>query len=270
MGEGRNSYSKTDTDATFMRMKEDAMLNGQLKPGYNAQVGANNGFIVGSYVSQDRTDYATLIPTIEKAEKLTNKEIKNVCADSGYGNLENYEYLGKSKKKIFIKYPYFHLEQKKSFKKKIFNVMNMAYDSKADIFMCPNNKKLKYVKTKNEKTDNGYEQEIQIYECEDCTGCEFKDKCTKSKGNRRIQINKKLNEYKKEVKKNLLSEEGLHMRSQRPEQVERPFAQIKWNKGIKRFLLRGLKKVNTEWAIICMAFDIEKIYRKQKIETTTV
>ena len=270
MGEGRNSYSKTDHDATFMRMKEDAMVNGQVKPGYNAQRASNNGFIVGSYVSQDRTDFSTLIPTIERTEKLNYKKVKKVCADSGYGNLENYEYLAKNKKKNFVKYTYFHLEQKRSFKKKIFNIANMTYDKKSDEFTCPNNKKLKYLFTKKDKTDNGYSQKIRVYECEDCSNCQYKNQCTKSKGNRRISFNKKLSKYKDKAKSNLLSKQGLHMRSQRPEQVERPFAQNKWNKGFYRFLIRGLKKVDTDWAIICMAFNIEKLFKKDisKMATT--
>ena len=262
MGNNRNSYSKTDNDATFMRMKEDHMLNGQLKPGYNVQIATNNEFIVGTYVSQDRTDYSTLIPTIQRTEKLNNKNVNDVCTDSGYGNLENYEYLAKNNKKNFVKYSYFHLEQKKSFKKKIFNISNLVYDEKLDEFTCPNNKKLKYSFTKTDKTDNGYPQEIRVYECEDCSNCQFKSQCTKSTGNRKLNFNKKLQKFKNIAKTNLLSEQGLHMRSQRPQQVERAFAQIKWNKGIKRFLLRGLKKVDTEWCIICMAFNIEKMFMK--------
>lgn len=269
MGDNRNSFSKTDPDATFMRMKEDHMLNGQLKPGYNVQIASNNGFIVGATVSQDRTDFATLIPTIERTEKLNNKKVNKVCADSGYGNLENYEYLSKNKKKNFVKYSYFHLEQKRSFKKKIFNMANLVYDKKLDEFTCPNNKKLKYLYTKNEKTDNGYPQEIRVYECEDCSNCKFKDQCTKAKGNRKLNFNKKLQKFKNIAKKNLLSKQGQHMRSERPQQVERPFAQIKWNKGIKRFLLRGLEKVDTEWCIICMAFDIEKIFKKMNANLAT-
>lgn len=269
IGENRNSYSKTDTDATFMRMKDDHMRNGQLKPGYNAQISANNGFIIGATVSQDRTDFATLIPTIKRTEKLNKNKVKKVCADSGYGNLENYEYLKKNKKNNFVKYTYFHMEQKKSFKKKLFNVVNLDYDDKLDEFTCPNSKKIRYSYTKKEKTDNGYPQEIRVYECEDCSDCKYKSLCTKSKGNRKINYNKKLQQYKEKAKKNLLSKQGLHMRSQRPEQVERPFAQIKWNKGIKRFLLRGLRKVDTEWCIICMAYDIEKIFNKMNKQYIT-
>ena len=61
----RNSYSKTDPDATFMRMKEDAMLNGQLKPGYNVQISTENQFITNFGIYQRPTDTLTMISYLE-------------------------------------------------------------------------------------------------------------------------------------------------------------------------------------------------------------
>ena len=58
----RNSYSKTDPGATFMRMKEDAMKNGQTKPGYNLQIGTENQFITDFRLFPNPTDTLTLIP----------------------------------------------------------------------------------------------------------------------------------------------------------------------------------------------------------------
>ena len=55
----RNSYSKTDRDATFMRMKEDAMLNGQTKPGYNVQISTENQFITNYGIYWRPTDWGT-------------------------------------------------------------------------------------------------------------------------------------------------------------------------------------------------------------------
>lgn len=262
MGENRNSYSKTDHDATFMRMKEDHMRNGQLKPGYNVQVGNCNDFIVNWSIHQDRNDNGTMIPHLEKYKRLTGKMPKRIGADSGYGNQENYEYLKKNGIKIYVKYPLFHKEEKKSFKAKKYNWQNMEYDRNKNEFTCPNEKKLKYKYTKREKTGTGYPQKIRIYECEDCRKCRHKGECTKAKGNRKIQFNKKLWLIKKEVKKNLLSKKGIEMRGKRAEYSERVFGQIKWNMGFKRFLLRGLEKVNIEWGLLCLAFDIKKMHKK--------
>ena len=83
MGKDRNSYSKTDLEATFMRMKEDHMLNGQLKPAYNVQIAVENYFIIHGYVSNDRTDYNTLIPVLEKHQKAFGSVLEEVTADKG-------------------------------------------------------------------------------------------------------------------------------------------------------------------------------------------
>lgn len=84
IGKDRNSYSKTDLEATFMRMKEDHMMNGQLKPAYNVQIAIENYFIIHSYVSNDRTDYNTLIPVIEKHKKAFGDVLRETTADIGY------------------------------------------------------------------------------------------------------------------------------------------------------------------------------------------
>ena len=93
LGENRNSYSKTDPDATFMHMKDDHMRNGQLKPGYNVQFAVNSQFIVGAGVFPDRTDYGTLPPMLEKMKEHLGFRFRRIVADSGYESLRNYRYL---------------------------------------------------------------------------------------------------------------------------------------------------------------------------------
>ena len=270
MGKDRNSYSKTDPDATFMHMKEDHMRNGQLKPGYNVQVGSCNDFIMNWSIHQNRNDNGTMITHLEKLKRLTGKLPRKIVADSGYGNQENYEYLKKNGIKSYVKYTLFHKEQKKSFQSKKYNWQNMKYDRNKNEFICLNGKKLIYKYTKIEKTGTGYPQKVRVYECEDCSNCPNKEECTKAKGNRRIEFNKKLWLLKKETKKNLLSEKGVEMRGKRAEYAERVFGQIKWNMGFKRFLLRGLKKVNIEWGLLCLAFNIKKMHNKDIAKTKKI
>ena len=103
MGKDRNSYSKTDLEATFMRMKEDHMKNGQLKAAYNVQIAVENYFIVQAYVSNDRTDYNTLIPVLEKHKNTFGEILEKVTADSGYCSERNLLYLNKHKISSYIK-----------------------------------------------------------------------------------------------------------------------------------------------------------------------
>lgn len=264
MGENRNSYSKTDTDATFMRMKEDAMKNGQLKPGYNVQIGTQNQFVVNTMILQDRNDNAALIPMLENLKENTGFTPKNVGADSGYGNEETYEYLRNNKIGNFVKFTYFHKEQKKKYKNNEYLTDNLKYVFLKDEYICPKGRKLKFTHISKRKTTTGYEQTYRNYECESCKECELKDKCTKAKGNRKIKINMRLNMHKNIVRKNLTSEKGLQMRSDRPIEVEATFGNIKWNMGFKRFLLRGLHKVNTEWSLLCLAHNFNKLINIKK------
>ena len=262
MGENRNSYSKTDHDATFMHMKEDHMRNGQLKPGYNIQVGSCNGFVVNWSTHQNRNDNGTLIPHYERYQRFFGKLPDSTSADSGYGNQENYEFLKKNNIENYIKYPLFHKEQTKKFKSMKYNWQNMMYDELNDKFICPEGKKLEYIKTRQDKTETGFIQESRVYECSECNNCTHKSECTKAQGNRKISFNKKLWKLKQRAKINLMSKKGIEMRGKRAEYSEGIFGQIKWNMGFKRFLLRGLDKVDLEWGLLCFALNIKRMNKK--------
>jgi transposase len=255
----RNSFSKTDKDATFMRMKEDHMKNGQLKPGYNIQTGTEGQFIVNYSVHQKANDTNTLESHLEKFKKLHKKLPEKVISDAGYGSEENYEILKSKEINAYVKYNNFHYEQKERFKKQIFRIENLGYDEELDEYICPNEKRLKYRETIKSKNKNGYESTIKIYECSDCSACPMKAECTKAKGNREIQVNERLNELKSEMREKLLSEKGVELRKKRCCEIESVFGQIKWNGQFKRFLLRGIEKVNTEWGLICMAHNMKKL-----------
>jgi len=266
----RNSYSKTDNDATFMRMKEDHMKNGQLKPGYNIQLGTENQYIINYTTHQRPGDSPCLIPHIEKLkERLLRlpeyirekfgKVPKNLIADAGYGSEENYDYLEKNGIESYVKYNNFHIEQKRSFKDKVFRVENFPYDSELDEYICPGLRRMKFLEEKNHKTENGYNSKRRIYECISCKGCKLRHLCTKAKGNRQIQIGVKLNEFKAAAKKKLCSEKGLEFRSRRPVEVETVFGRIKHNWSFRRFFLRGTEKVDTELGILSVAHNISKL-----------
>ncbi|WP_335617654.1 transposase [Clostridium butyricum] len=99
---GRNSFSKTDHDATFMHMKEDHMKNGQLKPAYNIQIGVEGEYIVGVDISSERSDQLTFIPFLDRLEKNLNQKYESVTADAGYESEENYAYLESKNKKLLL------------------------------------------------------------------------------------------------------------------------------------------------------------------------
>ena len=206
---GRNSYSKTDPDATFMRMKEDHMLNGQLKPGYNIQMGTENRYIVGFTVHPNPTDTKTLIPHLNHLEEKLGMLPKNIVADSGYGSEENYEYLEEKELGSYVKYNLFHWEKKKKNRENPYLVSNLPYDSETDCFVCRNGKYLKHKSKCKYVTEAGYETIRDYYQCEDCSGCSYAEECKKTRKNRTIKVSHRLNELKKKANKNLWANQRL-------------------------------------------------------------
>ncbi len=260
---GRNSFSKTDVDATFMRMKEDHMKNGQLKPGYNIQIGTEGQFVVGFSVHQKRTDTACLIEHLEKVKELLDGKLpENIVADSGYGSEENYKYLHENELGNYVKYNTFDKEQKKSFKNQIFKMENFAYKEEEDKFICPAGKDLIYERTCKQTTYNGFETSRRHYKCNHCDGCVHREKCTQAKEGRIIQVNHELMRMKKNARENLNSEKGQELRKLRGTEVETVFGHIKNNWGFRRFLLRGLEKIKIEWGLLCIANNMAKIMTK--------
>jgi transposase len=256
---GRNSYSKTDVDATFMRMKDDYMKNGQLKPGYNLQMGTEGQFVVGFSVHQRPGDPGCLVPHLIGIKERLRRLPKHVIADSAYGSEENYAYLDQEQVGNFLKYNTFGKEQHPRYKPNSFAVDQLVHDPEKDELICPAGKRLTYRYTFYRKTDNGYYGERRCYEAEDCSGCHLKEQCTKAKGNRRLEVSFQLKAWRQQASQNLTSDEGKKLRSLRGVEVESVFGRLKEDWGFRRFLLRGLEKVKTELGLLCIAQNMAKL-----------
>lgn len=208
----RNSYSRTDPDATFMRLKEDHMKNGQLKPAYNLQISSNNQYIVNYTLHQNPTDTKTFPTHLSSHKDLYNQNPKIATTDAGYGSEENYEFLEKENIKAYVKYSLFDKEQSKNFRKNNFKSDYFPYDKETDTLFCPAGKPMHRIKETTHKSKSGYLQQYTTYKAINCIGCALQDKCHQSKNNRIVDINHQLKEYKETVKLNLQSEEGVYHR----------------------------------------------------------
>ena len=259
---GRNSFSKTDKDATFMHMKEDHMKNGQLKPGYNIQIGVEGEYIVGVDVSSERSDQLTLIPFLDKLEKDLPEKFENVIADAGYESEENYMYLSKHNQKSYIKPQNYEKSKSKKFKEDISKRENMAYNIEEDYYICAYGKKLVPVSIKFKTSKSGYNSIVTIYESESCDKCPYKNKCTKAKGNKRLHVSKDFIKKRKESLNNITTPEGKLLRVNRSIQVEGAFGVLKQDYGFRRFLLRGKKNIKTEFMLLSFGYNIQKLFNK--------
>jgi transposase len=258
---GRNSYARTDPEATCMRMKEDrGAEKAWPKPAYNVQLGTEGQFVVGYSVHNYSSDPVALIPHLKKQKH----QPKNVVADAAYGSEENYAYLEQHQLGNYLKYTTFyqdthHYRNPNLLRRHQFRSDHFDYDPWTDEFICPNQQRLTYRYTGKHATDNGYESERRFYECQTCQDCSLKSQCTQAKGNRRIQISFQLLEYRRQARENLTSAQGQALRKKRSVEVETVFGHIKHNMRFRRFHLRGLKKVNIEWGLVCIAHNMRKL-----------
>jgi len=261
---GRNSFSKTDRDATFMRMKDDHMGNGQLKPAYNLQLGVEGEYIVGIDISSERSDKLTLIPLLERIEKRTGKRHKNICADAGYESEENYKYLQKNEQSAYIKPQNYEKSKTNKYKKNAFLRENMPYNKETDTYICPNGNTFSYSYTTKRCSASGFESEVTIYTCHGCNECQLKKDCTRAKENRKLSISKEFLLLRNDSRKRITSENGKTLRLNRSIQSEGAFGILKHDHGFRRYLRRGTENVFTETILWAFAYNIKKLHNKQK------
>lgn len=260
MGE-RNSYSKTDHDATFMRMKDDYMQNGQLKPGYNIQIATANQFTLAYDVFPNPTDTRTLIPFLNTIEENYFELPKYIVADAGYGSEVNYNYILSEKECVpLIPYGMYEKEQSKKYKQDPFKTNNWIYDQTSNSFICPNQKRLNFSHQSTRQDKTGFVRHFDIYECEDCMVCPFRQLCTKAEEgkNRKLAINRNWEDQKAYVQEKLSEEKTANIYAQRKIDVEPVFGCLKANLRWKRFSVRGKMKAKIELGIALMATNIRK------------
>lgn len=267
----RNSYSNTDPDATFMRMKEDAMNNGQTKPGYNIQIATENQFITNYGIFWRPTDQGTLIPFLTSFSDRYGMQSDEVCADSGYGSEQNYAHMFGSGIVPYVKYNMFHAEEHRKYKNNPFLTQNMFYNADKDYYVCPMGQHLEHIGDMRSKSELGYESTVSRYRAQDCIRCPLRGMCYKGMSDRRtIEVNRQANAYRAEAKRLLTSERGLHHRSNRPIEPEAVFGDIKQNHGFRRFRLKSNVKVNVEFGLVALAHNLRKYIAIERTRSLAV
>ena len=258
--EGRNSISKTDPSATFMRMKEDAMCNGQTKPGYNLQISSENQFITDFALFPNPTDTLTFIPFLGSFPGRYGRFPKRVVADSGYGSEENYRFMDEAGIEGFVKYNRFHLEHRPRYKPDTFHPDSLYYNEEGDYYICPMGQRMSRTGTLQTRTEGGYISHSACYRAIRCKGCPLRCLCYKAKTNQRtIRVNHRLNAYKRKACELLTSEEGIKERGRRCIEPEAVFGQMKSNMAYRRFRHMGKDKVVMDFTFFAIAFNIKKL-----------
>lgn len=270
----RNNFSKTDHDATFMRMKEDAMKNGQLKPAYNIQFGVDSEYVVWITAGSECTDTTTLIPLLDSLQENQKRIYKKIITDSGYESEENYVYLDEHNQRSYIKPSNYEISKTRKYKTDISRKENIIYNSAEDFYICSNEKQLRVSGTKKSKSKTGYQSEKTCYSCEDCSGCKLKSKCIKGNNSKtpleertkHFEISKLFQEKREKSLERILSDEGTELRMNRSIQSEGAFAEVKQDMGFRRFLCCGKKNILAESILLGISHNINKLHNKIQSE----
>lgn len=274
----RNSYSKTDPDATFMRMKEDAMGNGQLKPAFNLQHGIDSEYITWLTIGPQPTDTTTLIPFLKDAQEHLKFKYSKIVADAGYESEENYMFLEENGQLAFIKPANYEVSKTRKYKNDIGRIENMKYDEEKDSYTCKNGKELTFSHIRHSKSKTGYVSEKNIYQCTDCSGCPYKADCIKGnhcktpleERNKVLSVARQFLKYREADLERVLSEEGILLRVNRSIQAEGSFGDLKQDMQFRRYLSRGKENVLAESILLAMAKNLNKLHNKiQKGRTGT-
>ena len=261
-GNDRNSYSKTDHDATFMRMKRDHMGNDQLLPGYNIQCAVCDGFIAAFDVYQYASDMDCFQPLMERFQSLYGQYPEYPVADAGYGSYNNYLYCEEHGMEKFMKFTMYEKESKnEKYRNDPYRAVNFPINE-SGLPVCPNGKEFHFIYSRPVR-GNKYGRTEEYFQCEDCSGCPHKEKCCKCKGNRIVRLNEELTQFHAEVLNNLNSIHGALLRMNRSIQSEGTFGTIKWNRSYIRARRRGLKSLFLEFGMISCGFNLHKFHLKK-------
>ena len=261
-GAERNSYSKTDKSATFMRIKTDYMGNDQLLPAYNVQIGVADEYIAVVDVNHYRSDMDCFIPLMKEFNKQYGFYPQYPVADAGYGSYNNYIYCEQHGMEKYMKFPMFKKETTDDkYHNDPFRTVNFPIDENG-IMRCPNGKAFIFQYRKH-VYGNQYGRQEEVYQCEDCSGCPYAEKCKKTDKNRTVRINQELTGMHKEVIDNLESIHGALLRMNRSIQAEGTFGIMKNDRWYKRIVRRGIDSVRLEVFLVSIGQNLYKYHNKK-------
>ena len=261
-GTERNSYSKTDISATFMRIKTDYMRNDQLLPAYNVQIGVADEYIAVVEVNHYRSDMDCFIPLMEQFRKTYGFYPKYPIADAGYGSYNNYIYCEQKGMEKYMKFPMFKKEtEDRNYRENPFRAVNFSIDEDG-MMRCPNGRRFVFKYRKHVK-GNEYGRTEEFYECEDCTGCPYAERCKKTEKNRTVRVNQELTAMHLEVIDNLESIHGAMLRMNRSIQAEGTFGIMKYDRWYKRIVRRGIDSVKLEVLLVSIGQNLYKYHNKK-------
>lgn len=254
--DGRNSMAKSDPESSAMMMKDNVTI----RPGYNLGIAAENGFVVGYDISNNSNDGVSFAAVLENATSTVGCSPKRLCADAGYGTLENYQVLEDAHIDSYVKYPGWNRDVKGT--RRPFEAESFSYDPEHDQWICPEGNRLHFQQIQQRRNPRtGYVYTYRHYQAaeQECAACPVKDNCTRGKA-RGLRVSPEIRRHRKTALSNLTSLMGKRMRSLRGVEVETPFGVSKHAYRFRRYHLRGIAGAEIESGLFLSALNLRRLH----------
>lgn len=256
-GPNRNSYFKTDKDATAMALKEDyySGVGSNMHAAYNIQIIVSKGIALTYYVGQERTDFRAFMPTVEQFRADYGFYPRNLCADAGYGSWENYVYMAKHGIGNYVKSQDWEQSRRG-------NAVDLYSFNDEEELVCLNGKT---ATGRSEYNGRHPKRHGYLYVIENCRRCRYQRACKEGVKDKRaifrcFDVSYEFWKGKKAARENLLTAKGIEMRVNRSSQVEGVFGIVKQDMQYDRFRRRGLDKVHVEMCLTLVGHLLRKLF----------
>jgi transposase len=264
IGANRRELQSNVTDNQSAKM----MTSHGTIQGYNAQalVDKEHQVIMHAEAFGRGQDNENLAPMVDGAKENMKRigqsedyfEDKIFTADTNYHNQSTLEKCqeDRSRDPRFADQPRYQPKKGKKFV-----LQDFKYDEAKDCYICPNGKMLKLNVKRHISDRNIYRR--YMADAKDCSECSLKSRCFYRKNTKRrtldVPIGAQENNFSKAMLEKVDSDRGRKIYPQRMAIVEPVFANIRTQKRMDHFTLRGKIKVNIQWMLYCMVHNIEKI-----------
>lgn len=250
IGNDRSSCSKTDPDATFIKMKD-----GSLAPGYISSISTTEQFVTGVHVYNLNRETREFPVLMEQLRDQYGSYPKVVVGDAAYGTGSNLHFVAEKEITSYLKPQDYKIQYRDS------ALIDLSYDEANDVWICPMQKTFLFIKEDLVK-ENGPERKVRKYTCSECSGCPLAKKCirTKDKTKRTVYYDPYLTPLRQKTVANLSSTVGVELTKKRGIEPEAVFSFVKWNRKFSRLTVRSLAKCRAQLMMVFLGHNIGKMY----------
>jgi len=211
------------------------------------------GVIVAVEVSNQENDAGLAVPLVQQAEQNCGSQADAAVADSGYGSGPEIAQAAQSGVNLLVRPVGDSVAETKTY-----HAYNFAFEPERDRVICPQGKDLNFARNMNQKG-----QIVRIFRC-DHHDCPVRAECTKDQRSRRLIEIWSHTSAVQAMRAKIKQPQAAAQLRKRRQLIERVFGHIKQHESWRRWTVRGLEGVKTQWALLCCAFNLRLLYQNRR------